>query len=410
MSLAAAAALAGTTVDAARRLTTELLTASMLGEASPGRYTVHDLLHLYAAELLDAAGERPGAERRLVHHYAATTRAAYLAYGRAPVGELDPAAESLAVERFPDIASSWHWFDAERPALIAAVHLAVALGLDRCAAIIALDWRPMSQALVRHHELEPHVRVALQAAYRTGDLRLQGDLERDLAMIYEKTDGPGDLALSEEHSARALAVFTDLGDLVGQAQTLRNRCKVLGSRGHFEAAEETGRRALDLARRAGQAHITGLCLFQLASLLTMRQRWAPAADLLSEAWTVVQVDGPRYLEEDIRARLALCLLELDRPREALDLCDQLTPGTGQSPSLEPEAQLDLASTAAAAAFRTGDTARAKAACLEFARLRRRAGYPAVLTTDYRDRVTGQQDKVLAVAAALGLELNFPRLP
>src|SRR3954471_21624402 len=54
LSTIAAAALAGTPVAATRRLLAQLTRANLATEHLPGRYTQHDLLRTYAAELASA--------------------------------------------------------------------------------------------------------------------------------------------------------------------------------------------------------------------------------------------------------------------------------------------------------------------------------------------------------------------
>lgn len=406
--LTAAASVAGVPIEVARRLVAELLTASMLGEASPGRYTVHDLLQIYGAELLDTAGERADAERRLVHHYAASTRAAYLTYGRAPVGDLAAAEGPLAVEQFPDISAAWRWFAAERPALIAAVRLAVAHGLDRCAATIALDWRPMSQGLLTHLELEPHVSVALQAAYRTGDLRLQGDLERDLAAIQDKLDRDGDAASAAAHWNRALEVFRALDDPTGQTQTLRNLAQSAALKKKWDVAEQTGRRALGLARTLGRPDLVTLCLWELGAMFhQQRERQADAVKVLSEARDLAQAHGLAYLESDIVMELSQCLLKSDRPKRALAVIDDYLRASGDRSPADPETHVTLAATLAVAAFRVGDIDRATTACLEFAARRRSAGPLVQHVSSWTDWIIEIQNEVIDTARVLGLDLDLP---
>jgi hypothetical protein len=81
----AAASLAGATVPLARSMLTELVNANLVNERVPGRYTFHDLLRAYAAELLRqhadegrTADEGQSATRRLLDHYLHTASAAAL--------------------------------------------------------------------------------------------------------------------------------------------------------------------------------------------------------------------------------------------------------------------------------------------------------------------------------------------
>jgi len=77
ISLAAAASLAARPARPTRALLAELTRARLLTEYSPGRYSLHDLLRSYAAELCaetDPASHRDAATARLLGHYLHSAR------------------------------------------------------------------------------------------------------------------------------------------------------------------------------------------------------------------------------------------------------------------------------------------------------------------------------------------------
>jgi hypothetical protein len=81
ISLAAAASLAALPARQARTLLAELTRARLLTEYSPGRYSLHDLLRSYAAELCaetDPASHRDAATARLLSHYLHSARHGHL--------------------------------------------------------------------------------------------------------------------------------------------------------------------------------------------------------------------------------------------------------------------------------------------------------------------------------------------
>ncbi|WP_173065511.1 AfsR/SARP family transcriptional regulator [Phytohabitans houttuyneae] len=130
----AAASLAGTTAAATRPVLAELCRAHLLTEHAPGRYACHDLLRVYAAELLDshdAEADRRAARRRLLDHLLATAAAAALLIEplRDPIAVVRPA-PGVTPEPFGKREDALAWLDAERPALLSAVELARDDGLD----------------------------------------------------------------------------------------------------------------------------------------------------------------------------------------------------------------------------------------------------------------------------------------
>ena len=104
-------------------------------------------------------------------HYLRSTRNAWRAFGRPPVGALDAVAEMEALhpEEFDSADDAVAWYVRERAVLSAVLHLAIAGGWDRAAANLAIDWRPMNQTVDVDSYTYPHALAALGAAERTGD-------------------------------------------------------------------------------------------------------------------------------------------------------------------------------------------------------------------------------------------------
>ena len=133
ISLAAAASLAGLPLARTRSLLDELGRAHLLTEQLPGRYSVHDLLRGYAAELTgvhDTRQARDAAVRRLLDHF---LHSAYAAM-RLAESYLDvfPPSPALPAVSTPVLSTACHadeWFAAQYPALVAAVTMAADAGL-----------------------------------------------------------------------------------------------------------------------------------------------------------------------------------------------------------------------------------------------------------------------------------------
>jgi hypothetical protein len=89
-----------------RELAAELTRSRLLGEPRPGWYTLHDLIHAFAAEQTHATDpdtERQSAASRLVAHYRHTAYEVerWLTPGRAPSDRPEPA-EGVTVETIDD--------------------------------------------------------------------------------------------------------------------------------------------------------------------------------------------------------------------------------------------------------------------------------------------------------------------
>ncbi len=340
MSLQSLATLAGLELRTARRIADRLVAASLLERRSRW-FVVHDLLRDYALGLLTDE-ERVEAELRLVAHYVQTTRNAWEVYGRAPVGAIDPITTQVSVEaeRFSDHPETVDWYLHERGALIALLRLAVQRGWDRAAANIAIDWRPMNQAVDTDDETYLYARTALEAAIRTGDDVLIAELHRDVG---PKAVRLGLVAEGHAHLERARTIYEQLGDPVGQANVLRN----LSAVGDMPVRERIRllRAALDLVPGEVAPNVREVLMSDLSLKLT--------DDSGSEV-----VDRAGYLEGERLTRGALELARrhgwTDRiPEELFYLTRILMAGRRPREALETAAEalsLEIASPAIRAAF------------------------------------------------------------
>ncbi|MFG3255075.1 BTAD domain-containing putative transcriptional regulator [Streptomyces sp. NPDC048172] len=127
-----AAALAGLGTAATRALLAELADAHLLVEHRSGRYTPHDLLRVYAAERLRAAGpvrEQERAVERLLSWYLHTMDAAHplLTPHRRRL-RLEPPPPGCLPLAFTDREEAREWCETERANLVAATHFATVSG------------------------------------------------------------------------------------------------------------------------------------------------------------------------------------------------------------------------------------------------------------------------------------------
>ncbi|MGN9907517.1 BTAD domain-containing putative transcriptional regulator [Phytohabitans sp. LJ34] len=253
----AAASLAGLPVRRARALLAELTRAHLVTEHAPGRYTLHDLLRVYAAELLhtvDAADQRREATRRLLDHYVQTgNTAALLIYPRDPITPAPPL-PGVHPEALADHAQAMAWFTAEHQVMVAAVDLAAGAGFDTHAWQLAwtlysfFDWQG------RWHDQTATQRTALEATSRLGDRAAKARIQVNLAQVNMRLRRYDEAHL---HLNEALDLYTQLGDKTGQARTHLNLGQLFSRQDDHRSALEHSLLALDLHRatdhRSGQA-------------------------------------------------------------------------------------------------------------------------------------------------------------
>ena len=197
----------------------ELVLSSLLTEDRPGRYSFHDLLHLYAAE---QAAVQEGAEgcrsivRRLLDHYLISAhRAAMLLDPHREPLSLPPAEPKVTpapIARHDEAAT---WCRIEHPALLGAMTLADAYRFDVHAWQLAWCLAGFFSGQARPHEWRSVALLALSAAGRANDGYGQAQAWHFLG---DACTTMGRYDDARPHYAAALGIYGKLGDHLGQAR------------------------------------------------------------------------------------------------------------------------------------------------------------------------------------------------
>lgn len=333
----AAAVLAGEPVPRVRGRLRVLRQAHLVERGTDtGRWRMHDLVGLFAAQLAETETELPAARDRLLRHYLAGADAA------------DDHLGALAVEptpdRFPGRESALAWLDTERPNLVAAVDLAADTGHEAVAVDLALA---LARFLDRRRHLDDHLATAataVRAAERMADPSRRGralnalgmalaDLRRfdeaiaayQQALAVHRDNGNRrseartlanlGFALTEvrrfdeatEVFERAAVVFRDLGDRHGEAMVLTNSAWTLQQQRRFDEAIAAHRRAVRIFAEVGDRDHEGRALNNLGGALVQAQRFAEAVGVAERAVAVTIELGDRHAEASALSVLGLAL-------------------------------------------------------------------------------------------------------
>ena len=246
----AAAAIAATTPAAAAESLARLADAHLLNEPAPGRYTMHDLVRLYArrlAEEADRDGADPDLLPRLLDHYLRTALAAAAAAepdDRPCCALPEDAREDHGTPRFAGRAEAFAWYEAQRENLAAATAAARAAGLDeRAWRLVVLQW-PYICGYVRD-EWAPLLEQGLAAAVAVGN----PDAESKVRALYGWVlTEEGRLTEALTHLELAPGLAARAGDPCSEATALVNLAIALDRSGVGDASLGHVERALDLAR------------------------------------------------------------------------------------------------------------------------------------------------------------------
>ncbi|MBN6053541.1 tetratricopeptide repeat protein, partial [Nonomuraea sp. RK-328] len=217
IGLPAAAALVGLPSAETRGLISALETANLIRQHSPGRYRMHDLVRLYAAERAEAdlpAGVRKHALVRLIEAYLATACTAdrVLFPHRATIAAAPGQGD---VPAFEDATAALAWFETELPCLLAAQLLTLGLGMD--VAGWQLAWA-MNTFLLRRSYTRERLdtwKVALAAAGRLDDPHTTAVVRWHTGAAYAAA---ARIDEATDHLDRAMELFEKVQDQARLAQ------------------------------------------------------------------------------------------------------------------------------------------------------------------------------------------------
>ncbi|MEV0785174.1 BTAD domain-containing putative transcriptional regulator [Streptomyces sp. NPDC050423] len=292
-----AAALAGSDPVVAAAALERLAAAHLVGETSPGRWVLHDLVRLYARGLDPAS--RPDALLGVLDHCIATALAA--ADTAEPGGEPcfvlpDGYRRPTAVRDFTDRAEAMSWLATEREDLSLAAAAAHAAGLDdRTWRIILLQW---PHVVWRARDgWAPVLQLALDAAVARSDPYAESRVRNLLGWVLSEE---GRTTEAETMLKPSPGLARRAGDRLGEATALINLAIVHAEQGGPDEALEGCGQALALARQEGDAHTETLALQHLARMQLSAGRPRDALDSARTAFDL----GP---EQEEAARRVLLL-------------------------------------------------------------------------------------------------------
>ncbi len=299
----AAAALAGTSLAAARRGLEALYGQHLITEHARGRYRLHDLLREHARTL--AAADDPAARdatSRLLDYYLQTALAAgqyfprwFTVEGPPPPGRPPASAPPVSTPR-----QAAAWLEAERANLHAAAGYAAATGRPSHAVLIPAAMAGVlnarghwDQGLVLHQ-------AALAAARQAGDRPGQVRALLLLSIRYLMAeDDPAAAALRQ-----ALELSRDLGYRRGEADALYRLGDVHRYTGDYPAAAACHRQALELYRDLGHRPEEGHALLGLGAAQRLAGDYPAAAVALRQALALSRDPGDPFFQAWVLTELA----------------------------------------------------------------------------------------------------------
>ncbi|MER6088861.1 AfsR/SARP family transcriptional regulator [Streptomyces bluensis] len=249
ISLSATAGLTALPTARARALLRRLRAAHLVQEHTPGRYRMHDLTRLYAAEQArgNPVGDNDEALLRLVDFYVHTARAgeAILDPHAVPT-EAEAPAEGSEPYTPDGPEAAMAWFESEYACVLAAQTSAMTRGWYGRAWQLA--WS-VDTFLWRRGRIHDHLvvwRSGLLAAERLGDPGARALAHRRVSAAHLRV-GEDDTA--RDHLRRALTLFQDAGDLLNQGHTHQALAQAWQQTGDDRQALHHAERSLRIYRQ-----------------------------------------------------------------------------------------------------------------------------------------------------------------
>ncbi|GIE29747.1 hypothetical protein Ait01nite_027920 [Actinoplanes italicus] len=285
----AAAALAGTGLDAAEAGLHDLSAHHLLQQTTHGRFTLHDLVRAYAS--LRADDEEPPARRhqsltRLFDYYLAVAADAmdrlhpHEAHRRPEVPR-----PATPVPPLTDEATAHDWLSTERPTLVTAASADRPVHTVRLAAVLFryLIGGHLADTLTVHEH-------ALRAARHLGDDAAEAQALTGIGVTHLRQGRPG---AAVEHLEQALDLHRRAGDRAGEVFALNCLGENEARAGRHDSAEQRLLSALVLSRRLRSRTDEANVLDSLGFLMVAWGRPAAADARYRQALVAFRAIGDR---------------------------------------------------------------------------------------------------------------------
>jgi tetratricopeptide (TPR) repeat protein len=336
----AAAALIDRPAEDVEEVLEQLVDACLLECPAPGRYRMHDLLRVFAAECAEreeSEAERSAARARVVRWYLLGMTEADLVLfpGEARPEPLDHAAEQLPPHRplgFADRAEALEWCAAERVNVIHAAQLAAQHGPDGHGwnehGLDEYGWRFCSVAWAyfnRTAHLEDWLAVAdagLVSVRRLDRPYAQGTVLTSRGAALMRL---GETCRARESFLESLEIRRSIGDRSGQVALLNNLGLLAQRDEDHDEARAFFRQALELAAGpdGGPGGFAASSLYgNLGQSELALGDYAAARDCLERSLAFAHELGNRSTESVVLRDIGLSYLLEGRPAEALPHLDR----------------------------------------------------------------------------------------
>jgi DNA-binding SARP family transcriptional activator/Tfp pilus assembly protein PilF/DNA-binding XRE family transcriptional regulator len=320
-TIGATAALAGTGIDKAHRLTDTLGRAHLVQETVPGRFQLHDLLRVYAGEL---AGEKEAegheALTRLFDYYVfAASRAMDVVSPQERHLRPSISLPSTEIDDWPGPRNAQAWLEAERRNLLAVAAHATRHGWpEHLRLLSAVLWHYLDVGGYHEDALVLHAHASA-LAHDSGDRASEAEPLTLVGLGHWRT-GRSREAL--RYLEEALVIVRDTGNRSVETYVLTTLGLVCRALGRFGDALAYGKQSLSLSRKTGDRTSQALVLVMLGCACRGLGRFGDALDYFEQALPLARETSDRTTEGYVRTNVGDVLSALGRHEEAVQSLEE----------------------------------------------------------------------------------------
>ncbi|RBQ14681.1 hypothetical protein DP939_39440 [Spongiactinospora rosea] len=322
----AAAAAGGISTDAAQRLLDRLADVHLINTNVVDRYSMHDLLRLFARERAqqeESDQAREQAVRRVLHSYLSTARSATdLTPSAGWRTELAPQSLTYPGEALTSSDEVTTWINGEIRNLVAAVAQATRLDDDGPALAVALA-AALDTPLDRRGRWRDELAVAeraAEAAHRSGDPLHQGISYTDLGWTKVRV---GRLAEGIADLSQAVEAYDRIGALERQPGPLSGLAVAYRQLGDFEQAIRYHSDLLVLNRQLGSRFNEAATLTNLGLVYQSVGRYDEAIEAHTRSAAILEEIGEREARVDPLGKLAESHRQAGDPQRSIVCFEQV---------------------------------------------------------------------------------------
>nr|SBO94340.1 transcriptional regulator, SARP family [Nonomuraea gerenzanensis] len=320
VTVEAAAALSGLPASDVERALDRLCDAHLLEAGEPGRYHSHDLVRLFAGDLIPAA-ERIPPLKRAIGYYAESARAAATTSDPHRVHCLYPELDARG-RRFDGAEEAREWLGREEATLLAAALQAMADPDDdiaRAGAAIGLALWWYQQRAFRVHGLISLGERLLATGERLQDPVIRMEAHAHLATgLYFKGD-----PLALDHHEWHLRLARQLGDRFNEQRAHGNLASTLLKWERFSDALGHALAQRAIAREAGSEVGERYALLVAARAHIHLERFEDAAVLLEEGAAMAARAGDVHGQAEFAVSRGRALIELGELETAVTVLTEV---------------------------------------------------------------------------------------